>query len=81
MTLLKRKCPFGDEDDLTLRKNDIYFNKMPAGPFKMKDYNKGVAFTSIRELSDDKTDTMGKDSALTMAGPEEDIMASQLPIT
>lgn len=47
----------------------------------MKDYNKGVAFTSIRELSDDKTDTMGKDSALTMAGPEEDIMASQLPIT
>lgn len=47
---------------------------------KWKIIIKVLCLHHIRELSNDKTDTMGKDSALTMAGPEEDIMASQEPI-
>lgn len=48
---------------------------------KWKTTIKVLCLRQIRELSNDKTDTMGKDSALTMAGPEEDIKASRAPMT
>lgn len=35
----------------------------------------------FRKLSNDKTDIMGKDTALLMAGAEEDIMGSQPSMT